>query len=241
MSQSALELKGSAFTLSVLKLSSLDIDAVASELGQKIAQVPHFFDRAPVVVDLELLQGEQIPFEQLKETLESLRLVAVGVTNADEEQRSAAKLAGLAVLTKPVSSKASKPKPAAQAAPPATSQPAPMPQEPARQETMVIRQPVRSGQQIYAKDSDLIVLGQVSNGAEVIADGNIHVYGTLRGRAIAGAKGDLDARIFCQNLQAELVSICGHYWLSDALQETHWQQAAAISLRDEKLTIDALN
>ncbi|TAA48606.1 MULTISPECIES: septum site-determining protein MinC [Corallincola] len=235
MSQTALELKGSAFTLSVLKLSSTEIDAIAAQLEQKIAQVPHFFDRAPIVVDLEMLAEQSIDFEALKSCLEQLRLVPVGVTNADDSQKLAAKAAGFASLTRPKSQTKQETKPAAAA--PTTEKVA----EPGRQETMVVRQPVRSGQQIYAKDCDLIVMGQVSNGAEVIADGNIHVYGTLRGRAIAGAKGDLDARIFCQNLQAELVSICGHYWLSDALQESHWQQATAIYLQDEKLTIDTLN
>ena len=77
--------------------------------------------------------------------------------------------------------------------------------------TRVIKQNLRSGQQIYAKDSDLIVLGAVSNGAEVIADGNIHIYGALRGRAIAGASGRDDVSIFSRKLQAELVSVNGHY------------------------------
>ncbi len=86
----------------------------------------------------------------------------------------------------------------------------------------------------------LIVLGAVSHGAEVIADGNVHIYGTLRGRAIAGAQGQEDTSIFCQRLEAELVSINGSYWISDSLQGEHWGQAAQITQQDESLKITAL-
>ena len=90
---------------------------------------------------------------------------------------------------------------------------------------------VRSGQQVYAKDRDLIILGAVSHGAEVIADGNIHIYGALRGRAIAGAKGNTDAAIFCQRLEAELVSIDGNYWISDSLARRIMGQVSSYKLQ----------
>jgi septum site-determining protein MinC len=104
----------------------------------------------------------------------------------------------------------------------------------------VINSTVRSGQQVYAKDRDLIILGAVSHGAEVIADGNIHIYGALRGRAIAGAKGNTDAAIFCQRLEAELVSIDGNYWISDSLQGELWSKSAAINYKNNSLEITAL-
>ena len=91
--------------------------------------------------------------------------------------------------------------------------------------TKLITHPVRSGQQIYAAGGDLVVLSSVSPGAEVLADGNIHVYGTLRGRALAGVKGNRSARIFCQRLEAELISIAGHYKISEDLRNSHWQKA----------------
>jgi len=109
-----------------------------------------------------------------------------------------------------------------------------------RPATKIISTPVRSGQQIYAKDSDLIILSQVGQGAEVIADGNIHIYGTLRGRAIAGASGNKEARIFCQSLQAELISIAGIYQVSDDLPADRIGQSSQIELKENHLHIDTL-
>ena len=107
--------------------------------------------------------------------------------------------------------------------------------------TRLIDQPVRSGQRIYAPHCDLIVTNHVSAGAELIADGNIHVYGMMRGRALAGAGGDRDAQIFCSNLSAELVSIAGEYWLSDNIPAEFYGKAARLRLDDSALTIQSLN
>lgn len=106
------------------------------------------------------------------------------------------------------------------------------PQAPAQiqrrsQKTRLIDTPVRSGQRIYAPQCDLIVTSHVSAGAELIADGNIHVYGMMRGRALAGASGDRETQIFCTNLMAELVSIAGEYWLSDQIRQILWQKSGA--------------
>ena len=98
--------------------------------------------------------------------------------------------------------------------------------------------PVRSGQQLYAAGTSLVILGSVSPGAEVIADDSIHIYGTLRGRAIAGAKGNTQARIYCQQLQAELLSIAGTFQLSDALPAGLIQQPVHVRLDNEQLRID---
>lgn len=117
---------------------------------------------------------------------------------------------------------------------------APQTKEIKSQETRIIYQPVRSGQQVYAQNGDLIVLAQVSAGAEILADGNIHVYGPLRGRALAGVKGNTKARIFCHSLEAELVSIAGQYKISEDLQNGLWKKAAQIHLEDKTLTVKAL-
>ena len=98
-------------------------------------------------------------------------------------------------------------------------------------------QPVRSGTQIYARGADLVVTAAVSPGAEIIADGNIHVYGALRGRALAGAAGDVDARIFCSRLEAELVSIAGHYLVSEQLPPEQQGFPVQIALVDGRLTV----
>ncbi|QMT31244.1 septum site-determining protein MinC [Alysiella filiformis] len=108
--------------------------------------------------------------------------------------------------------------------------------------TIVVSTPVRTGQQVYAEQADLIVLGIVSPGAEVIADGNIHIYAPLRGRAIAGASGDTKARIFVQSMQAELVSIAGIYRVFDQKLPPHLhRQAVQIELQDDRLAIGAIN
>ena len=104
----------------------------------------------------------------------------------------------------------------------------------------VITRPVRSGQQIYAEGADLIVLAQVSEGAEVLADGHIHIYGSLRGRALAGVKGDVGARIFCQQFEAELVAIAGNFVLQEALPKELFKKSAQISLDGEKVIVEAL-
>jgi septum site-determining protein MinC len=104
----------------------------------------------------------------------------------------------------------------------------------------VVTQPVRSGQQIFAPEGDLIILAPVSAGAEILASGNIHVYGPLRGRALAGVHGDTSAHIFCQSMEAELVSIAGHYKISEDLQESCWKQAAHVQLRDDLLMVNLL-
>ena len=107
--------------------------------------------------------------------------------------------------------------------------------------TKIVRTPVRSGQQIYAKDSDLVVLSHVSEGAEVIADGSIHIHGTLRGRAIAGASGNTGAVIICDKLNAELMSIAGHYWLTgEQFADEYWQKKVMFSLENDSLKFESL-
>lgn len=104
----------------------------------------------------------------------------------------------------------------------------------------VVTKPVRSGQQVYAEGADLILMAPVSEGAEVLADGHIHVYGVLRGRALAGVKGDTEARIFCQQLEAELVSVAGQFILNDKIRDLCWKKPAQIYLKDESIQIDEI-
>ena len=104
----------------------------------------------------------------------------------------------------------------------------------------IVQVPVRSGQQVYAPGGDLIVLAPVSAGAEILADGNIHVYAPLRGRALAGVRGNTEAIIFCQSLEAELISVAGEYKISEDLQEAFWKKPAKIMLKNERLAIENL-
>lgn len=236
MSEHAVELKGTGFTLSVVKITHPDLEKVKAELSQKIAQAPQFFNLAPVVINLEA--SEVMPdFASLKSLLADLKLLPVGITGCPDAHKQAANDAGFALLNAP--------KKASHGVTQSSETPAPQVVEkvvkvaesvPSR----IVQQTLRSGQQIYAKGGDLIVIGSVSNGAEVIADGNIHIYGALRGRAIAGASGNNDARIFCRKLQGELISINGHYWTSDQLQ-AHWEQSVCISLNGEQLSVLSLD
>ena len=229
------ELKGTTFTISVLHISDGKPDRIRQLLEAKVAQAPQFFNCAPLVLNVERLS--EIPdFEQLRELVESEDFVLVGITGArDETMKTAAKAAGLAVLVSGKSRKAD-PEPAAPAPDPVEAAPVQAPMEPSK----VHVGPVRSGQQIYAAGTSLVVLGSVSPGAEVIADDSIHIYGALRGRAIAGAKGNPLARIYCQQLQAELLSIAGTFQLSDALPAGLIQEPVHIRLDNEQLRIDRI-
>jgi septum site-determining protein MinC len=130
---------------------------------------------------------------------------------------------------------AAPPPPQPSAPPPIATPPAPATAIGTR--TRVVTQPVRSGTQIYARGGDLIVLSSVSPGAEIIADGHVHIYGTLRGRAIAGASGDTEARIFVGKLEAELLCVAGHYLVSEAIPAEHIGQAVQVTLSDDRLTL----
>lgn len=234
------ELKGTTFTISVLHLSDGNPARIRQLLEAKVAQAPQFFNCAPLVLNVERL--EAIPdFEQLRELVESEDFVLVGITGArDEAMKTAAKAAGLAVMVSGKSRKA-EPEPTPPAPEPKPVEAAPVPPVPAPVEASKVHVgPVRSGQQIYAAGTSLVVLGSVSPGAEVIADDSIHIYGALRGRAIAGAKGNPKARIYCQQLQAELLSIAGTFQLSDALPAGVIQEPVHIRLDNEQLRIDRI-
>ncbi|MBL0662432.1 septum site-determining protein MinC [Aeromonas caviae] len=234
------ELKGTTFTISVLHLSDGNPARIRQLLEAKVAQAPQFFNCAPLVLNVERL--EAIPdFEQLRELVESEDFVLVGITGArDEAMKTAAKAAGLAVMVSGKSRKA-EPEPTPPVPEPKPVEAAPVPPVPAPVEASKVHVgPVRSGQQIYAAGTSLVVLGSVSPGAEVIADDSIHVYGALRGRAIAGAKGNPKARIYCQQLQAELLSIAGTFQLNDALPAGVIQEPVHIRLDNEQLRIDRI-
>ncbi len=220
------ELKGSLFTLTVFQLWHSDLDAIEHQLRRKIEQAPAFFQNIPVVIDLADLKGGTPDFAALSGLLRRHGLIPVGIRNARAAIQETAVLAGLPVL-----------RDSREAMPSKVAQPPP---EPAPLRTRLHTQPIRSGQQIYAADGDLIVIGTVSVGAEVLADGHIHIYGALRGRALAGVRGNHQARIFCQSLEAQLVSIAGNYRVLDEPHETDKNQAQQIYLDGERLLIEPL-
>lgn len=227
MSQTPIELKGSSFTLSVIHVHDAQPEDIRQALQEKIEQAPDFLKNAPVVINVATLTHET-DWEQLRLTILATGLRVVGVSGCkDDRLKQAITLSGLPLLNE-----GKTPRRAATQAVPAA---------PAAQKTRRIDTPVRSGQQIYARDCDLIVTSSVSAGAELIADGNIHIYGMMRGRALAGASGDAQSQIFCTHLAPELVSIAGRYWLSDQIPAEYAGKAARLSLKDNTLTIQPLN
>jgi septum site-determining protein MinC len=242
--------QGALFTVMVVRASMLSDPAFEEELARQIERSPRFFLNAPVVLDLKDVDdfttgGE---FDEAKELLREQTLTLVGVQNALPTQIEAAAEAGLASFA-PTSAQpsgrravaAAQAAAASAAASASASTPDPMPPPPPLRATSVktklVTQPVRSGTQIYARGSDLVITAPVSAGAEVIADGNIHIYSVLRGRALAGASGDTEARIFCSRLEAELVSIGGRYLVSEQLPADRRNVPVQIALVDDELTI----
>lgn len=235
------QLKGGQFTLTVVQLLSTTFDTLIQELQEKIQQAPKFFNHAPVILDCQKVseEGCKIDFKSLSHILREARLIPVGVRGANKQQQTAAILAGLAVMSdeniRERSAESSQ-----TTAVSVESQNANELSASLGTPTRLITQPVRSGQQIYVPNGDLIVTAQVSHGAELLADGHIHVYGPLRGRALAGITGDVNARIFCESLEAELVSIAGRYLPSEALKEPYWKQPVCIRLLQDTLQITPL-
>ncbi|TDQ36895.1 septum site-determining protein MinC [Thiopseudomonas denitrificans] len=228
----AFQLKGSMLTLTTLELLSNDLAALDSQLAEKAAQAPDFFRDAPLILALDKRQPGDLP--DLAELLTLCRnhgLRPLAIRSEQEEELAAAAAIDLPVLPLSLARDRNLP---------AQPQPA-APKEPELLPARIINSPVRSGQQIYAKNADLIVTASVSAGAELLADGHIHVYGAMRGRALAGINGNTQARIFCQQLGAELVSIAGQYKIAEDLRRIPaWGNAAQIYLDGEQMHIIAL-
>ncbi|MDR3516004.1 MAG: septum site-determining protein MinC [Azospirillaceae bacterium] len=245
------QLRGNNFTLMVLKLIDPGDPGFLPNLVNKIRQAPNFFRQAPVVLDLDDLVGDiaGLDFGRLVTSLREVNLFAVGILGGTAALQEQALRAGLTVLPagrggRVDSDHRSSPPAAGTGGATGVSGNAGGGDAggdlPARA-AMVIAEPVRSGRQVYAAKGDLIVLGPVSAGAELLADGHIHVYGALRGRALAGVAGDKTARIFCQSLEAELVSIAGLYRVSEDLDKSLLKKHVQIYLDSGYLRINALS
>ena len=238
-SEACFKLKGSRVTMTILELYRYDYKSFNATLSSTVSSAPDFFQQTPVILSLEKCPADNfIDFIELGELCREYGMIPVAVRGGSEEQIVSANVAGLPSL------------------PPASiSSRGPDTTEPKAETAVEIREvevevpisankvittPVRSGQQIYAPGGDLVVLAPVSAGAEILADGNIHVYAPLRGRALAGVKGDDSARIFCQSLEAELISISGNYKVNEDLQGSLWKQAVKAELEGDQLIISPL-
>lgn len=251
------QLKGSTVTVVVLELIRFNPSTFIEQVNEKISQAPHFFLDSPLLISLEKLavDVEFIDFNLLLSHCRKMNFQVIGFKAASEQFVNAIKATNLALLPssttraksqplevgnvqeieKNSSSDSNEPSVAAEVITKTLVK-----ERLIQRESKVITRPIRSGQQVYAEGADLIVLSQVSEGAEVLADGNIHIYGALRGRALAGVRGDESARIICQHMDAELVSIAGNFILSDAFDASIRMQPVHVYLQDGSIKIDSL-
>jgi len=234
----AFEFKSSVVTVPVLNLFSTDINAITLQLREKIKQAPEFFKNSPILIDLQAMHEEELNLALLVDAIRNAGMLPIGIRGGTQDQKQTAKDLLLPIMsvqnrTAGLNLQTSAKKEVKLATPP----PAPTEKkEPAVIENTIIDQPIRSGQRIYVK-GDLTITAQVSAGAEIMAEGNIHVYGTLRGRALAGVQGDESACIFCSDLQAELVSIAGNYRVCDDIEDSARSTPVQIYLNKQALFI----
>ena len=244
------ELKFGQVGIANLRVRTLDPKRLAEEMADRVRRAPKLFARAAVVVDFGGLS--QCPDAgQTRALLDALRgagVLPVALAYGTSAVEALSQEVGLPLLAKFRASyerdgelpAAPSPAPApAPAAPAPEVAPAPAPA--ARAEPGLVHlHPVRSGQQVYAQDRDLTLCATVRAGAEVIADGSIHVYGALRGRALAGASGVTSARIFCREFHAELVAVAGHYKVLEEIPRELLGKPVQIWLEHDKLRIEQL-
>jgi septum site-determining protein MinC len=234
----AFDVKSAACTLTALRLQVASAAALGQALDERFAETPGLFEQEPVVIDLSPLREADaaLDWPAVLAPLRQHGMAPVGVHGGSAAQMQAARAAGLPEL--PLAARRAAP---ASTATPATAAPEPEPSPAPRQPALVVDKPLRSGQRVYARGGDLVILSVVSHGAEAIADGNIHVYGPLRGRAIAGARGDETARIFSTCLEPQLVSIAGVYRTTEQpLPPAVLGRPAQVRLEGEKIIVEPL-
>lgn len=229
----AFKLKGRLYTLTVLHLLDTDYTGFKQQLGDVVAKAPRMFHNTPVILDCSGITDDSINLHLFCKSMREAGLIPVGIQGGSPLLAVLAQSQGMAVFN--ASSNQDKPWVEEQVAHEPVVH-APVATDPIK--SKLVSTPVRSGQQVVSKGGDLVITASVSHGAELLADGNIHVYGALRGRALAGIAGNKDARIFCQSLEAELVSIAGIYRLSDAIEPIN--APCQIFAHDDRIQIELL-
>jgi septum site-determining protein MinC len=228
----ALEFKSSTFSVPVLVIASNDLIVIEQQLQAKIRLAPEFFKNSPLVLDVQEINKQSIELDVVAtiDLIRKLGLLPIGIRGGNALQNEQLVKLGIPVhSTVGGNATVDSKKPIM-----------PVPEKDTNVDmpsgTVLITQPIRSGQRVYAA-GDLIIVAQVSPGTEILAEGNIHVYGALRGRALAGVQGNTEARIFCNALQAELVSIAGFYKISDDIQQNVRNKPVQIYLDKPSLII----
>ena len=249
------ELKFGQVGIANLRVRTLDVAQLAAEMRGRVQRAPNLFARAAVVLDFGGL-SKTPSFDEARALVDGLReagVLPVALAYGTKEIEALSQQLGLPLLAKfraqyeRSDGDAATPPPAPATAPARAkaSEPAPAAAKPATAANaspgLVQRTPVRSGQQVYADNRDLTVLSAVGAGAEVIADGSIHIYGALRGRALAGAQGNEEARIFCREFHAELVAVAGHYKVLEDIPQELRGKAVQVWLENGHIKLAALD
>ncbi len=241
------ELKIGQVGIANLRIRTLDVERLVQEMRERVARAPKLFGRAAVILDFGGLSRvpDSATAQALLDGLRDAGVLPVALAYGTTEVEQLSIQLGLPLLAK---FRAQYERADAAPAPPPVPTPArrapepvPAPAAPATQPGRMQLGTVRSGQQLYAENCDLTVISTVGAGAEVIADGSIHIYGTLRGRALAGAKGNEGARIFCRDFHAELVAIAGRYKVLDDIPDTLRGKAVQVWLEQDQIMIAALD
>lgn len=241
----AFELKGSALTLIVLYLFDAARERLDAPLQAKLAASAGFFRNAPLLIDCSGLPAEGAD-PDLTALLEQLRhhgLVPVALRGGSTLLHERAVAAGLGLLPTLRGEATQRTEPAEGISTTAEIAPEPEPASPAPSGatgTKLVTRTIRSGQRVVAPEGDLIVFGAVNTGAEILALGNIHVYGALRGRALAGIRGDESARVCALQFHPELVAVAGEYLLHDELDPALLGAAVVVTRDGEKLKLETL-
>ncbi len=240
------DLKSASLPLVALLLKTADCDQLRDELDRRFADTPQFFSHDPVLIDLAALrEDDSVPdFHALVGLLRAHRMHAVAVRGGSAEQHAAALEAGLPESSADAAAESARGEPVVRTLVREVEREVVrevVREVPTTVPALIVDRPLRSGQQVYAKGGDLVVLAMVNFGAELIADGSIHVYAPLRGKAIAGARGNTEARIYATALEPELLAIAGTYRTSEhPLPDEVRGKAAQIRLAGDKLLIEPL-
>jgi septum site-determining protein MinC len=220
------QLKADFFPFTVLKIVDYDRNGLMQQLQETIQKAPQFLKGAPMVIDVQSLVKNDREFDitELHQTLKSLEIHPVGIRGLASKQSATAQAMGLALIHPSTNTKVVEPDPTQE-----------------KKLTKIITKPIRAGMKVYAPDGDLVIAASVNAGAECIAAGHIHVYGPLRGRALAGASGNTEAKIFAQQIDAELISIAGHYIVDVSRKKNDPASAGIqISLEEQTLKIEEI-
>ena len=229
----AFKLKGRLYTLTAMHILSTDFTIFKQQLADTIVQAPRLFENTPIVLDCSAIDGNELDLQSFCNHMREQGLVPVALQGGTPLLETLAQCQGLAKVSASDSHSKSRKTKVEDSQPDEKKDKATL-----SRTSKLVTMPIRSGQQVVSKGGDLVITASVSHGAELLADGHIHVYGALRGRALAGIAGDRTARIFCQSLEAELVSIAGFYKLRDSL--TQHTGPCQIFLQDDHIQIEAL-